>query len=232
MYRGSQSGTSFTPSEGVEWGGGPYYWRVDQINTDGTTTKGRIWSFSVADFITVDDFESYDDIDPAPGEPGVNRIFDVWMDGFGTTTNGALVGNDLPPYAEQTVVHDGAQSLVYRYDNTMNISEATLTLVDRKDWTEEGVTKLVIWFRGLAANSPERMYVALNGDDVVYHPELDATQRGVWTWTEWVIDLQEFADQGVNLANVNTITVGVGTKGSPDAGGQGQMYFDDIRLYR
>jgi len=232
VYRGSQSSTSFTPSEGAEWGGGPYYWRVDQVNTDGTATKGRIWSFSVADYITVDDFESYDDIDPAVGEAGVNRIFDVWVDGFGTTTNGALVGNDFPPYAEQTVVHEGAQSMVYRYDNTMKTSEATLTLVDRKDWTEEGVKKLIIWFRGLAANSPEPMYVVLNGNAVVYHPEPAATQKGVWTWTEWVIDLQEFADQGVNLAGVNSITIGIGTKNSPTAGGQGQMYFDDIRLHR
>ncbi|MBL7188618.1 MAG: LamG domain-containing protein [Phycisphaerae bacterium] len=234
VYRGSRNSTSFTPPEGVEWGGGPYYWRVDQNNTDGTTTKGGIWSFSVADFITVDDFESYDDIDPAPGEPGVNRIFDIWIDGFGTTANGALVGNDLPPYAEQTVVHDGAQSLIYRYDNNMKTSEATLTLVDRKDWTEEGVTKLLLWFRGLSANSPERMYVALNGNAVVYHPEPAATQKGVWTWTEWVIDLQEFANQGVDLANVNTITIGVGTKnpGAPGPGGTGMMYFDDIQLNR
>jgi len=232
IYRGSQNAASYTPSEGIEWGGGPYYWRVDQVNNDGTITKGIIWSFSVADYITVDDFESYDDVDPAPGEPGINRIFDIWIDGFGTTTNGALVGNDFPPYAEQTVVHDGAQSMVYRYDNNTKISEATLTLTDRKDWTEEGVTKLLIWFRGLAANSPERMYVALNGNAVVYHPEADATQRGVWTWTEWVIDLQEFAGQGVDLANVNTFTIGIGTKGSPAAGGTGEMYFDDIRLYR
>jgi len=41
------------------------------------------------------------------------------MDGFGTTTNGALVGNDLPPYAEQTIVHGGAQSLGYSYDNNL-----------------------------------------------------------------------------------------------------------------
>jgi hypothetical protein len=65
----------------------------------------------------------------------------------------------------------------------------------------------------------------------VYHEDPAATQSG--GWHEWVIDLQAFADQGVNLANVNTITIGFGTKGSPVAdGGTGTMYFDDIRLYR
>jgi len=36
----------------------------------------------------------------------------------------------------------------------------------------------------------------------------------------------------VNLAAVNTITIGFGTKNSPASGGTGTMYFDDIRLYR
>ena len=35
-----------------------------------------------------------------------------------------------------------------------------------------------------------------------------------------------------NLANVNTIAIGFGTKNAPAAGGPGTMYFDDIRLIR
>ncbi|MFH1718223.1 MAG: hypothetical protein ABIF19_12795 [Planctomycetota bacterium] len=204
-----------------------YYWRVDAVYNAGPV-KGLVWSFTTADFITVDDFESYNDIDPP--DPASNRIFDKWIDGFGTTNNGALVGNDLPPYAEQTTVHGGAQSMPYAYDNNLKTSEATLTLVSGRDWTEEGVGKLSLWFRGAAANSAERMYVALNGTAVVYHDDPAVTNKGVWT--QWVIDLQAFADQGVNLANVNTITIGLGTKNSPVAGGTGTMFFDDIRLYR
>ncbi|MFH1718641.1 MAG: hypothetical protein ABIF19_14900, partial [Planctomycetota bacterium] len=159
-----------------------------------------------------------------------NRIFDKWIDGFGTTDNGALVGNDLPPYAEQTIVHSGGQSLIYRYDNNLKTSEATLTLVSPRDWTAEGVAKLSLWLRGASANSAERMYVALNGSTVVYHDDAAATKTG--RWTEWVIDLQAFGDQGVALTNINTITIGIGTKNSPAASGIGTMYFDDIRLYR
>jgi hypothetical protein len=40
-----------------------------------------------------------------------------------------------------------------------------------------------------------------------------------------------FADQGVNLANVNTIALGLGNKKTLQAGGSGTIYFDDIRLY-
>ncbi|MBL7188979.1 MAG: hypothetical protein ISS70_21845, partial [Phycisphaerae bacterium] len=191
---------SYEPG-GLAWNSG-YAWRVDEVYPNGTF-KGLVWTFTTADFILVDDFESYDDIDPLPGEPGINRIFDKWVDGFGTTTNGALVGNDLPPYAETTIVHGGAQSLVYRYDNNLKTSEATLTLVYPRDWSEQGVTKLSLWFRGASGNAADRMFVAL-GNAVVYHDDASATQ--LTGWNKWVIELQEFA--GVNLTNVNTITIG------------------------
>jgi len=204
-----------------------YYWRVDAVYNTGPV-KGLVWSFTTADFLLVDDFESYNDIDPP--DAASNRIFDKWIDGFGTADNSALVGNDLPPYAEQTIVHGGAQAMIYRYDNNLKTSEATLTLVQPRDWTAEGVGKLSLWFRGGRTNAAERMYVALNGNAVAYNDNPAATQTA--TWTRWVIDLQVFADQGVNLTNVNTITIGIGTKGSPAASGTGTMYFDDIRLYR
>jgi hypothetical protein len=67
---------------------------------------------------------------------------------------------------------------------------------------------------------------------VVYHDDASVTQMG--GWNNWTIELQDFADQGAALANVNTITIGFGTKtpGAPGPGGAGTMYFDDIRLYR
>ncbi len=200
------------------------YWRVDEVYPT-ETVKGIVWSLTTADFILVDDFESYNDTDPP--DPNSNRIFDKWIDGFGTTDNGALVGNDLPPYAEQSIVHGGAQSMIYFYDNNLKTSEATLTLVYPRDWTEEGVAKLSLWFRGASANAADRMFVAL-GSAVVYHDDASATQ--IAGWNEWVIDLTAFA--GVDLTNVNALTIGVGTKGSPAAGGAGTMYFDDIRLVR
>jgi len=206
-----------------------YYWRIDEVNDAhaGSPWIGNLWSFTTGDFLVVDDFESYDDVDPIPGEPGINRIFDKWIDGFGTLTNGAVVGNPLPPYAETTIVHGGAQSMNYAYDNANKTSEATLTLVYPRDWTEEGVTKLSLWFRGASGNAADRIFVAL-GNAVVYHDDASATQ--LTGWNEWVIDLTEFA--GVDLTNVNSITIGIGTRGTLAAGGTGTMYFDDIRLLR
>jgi len=85
---------------------------------------------------------------------------------------------------------------------------------------------LTIWFRGNSDNAAETLYVALNGSAVVSHDNPDAAQ--IEDWTRWNIDLQAF---GVNLANVNTIALGLGNKNNPQAGGSGTMYFDDIRLY-
>ena len=67
------------------------------------------------------------------------------------------------------------------------------------------------------------------GSAVVNHDNPNAAQ--INEWTEWNIDLQAFADQGVNLANVSSITLGLGNRSNPVAGGAGMMYFDDIRLY-
>jgi len=115
------------------------------------------------------------------------------------------------------------------YDNAVGKSEATLTLTSTRDWTVNGVNKLTIWFRGASSNAAEPLYVALNGSAVVNHANPDAATRT--SWTEWNIDLQAFADQGVNLANVTSITLGLGNRSNPVAGGSGMMYFDDIRLY-
>ena len=116
------------------------------------------------------------------------------------------------------------------YDNSVGYSEATMTLTYPRDWTEKGVNTLTIWFRGDSANAAETLYVALNGSAVVNHDNPDAAQ--ITTWTQWNIDLQAFADQGVNLANVNTIAIGFGNRNNPQVGGAGKMYFDDIQLRR
>jgi hypothetical protein len=206
-----------------------YYWRIDEVNSTNPDSPwtGEMWSFTTAALPVVDDFENYNDIDPA--EPLSNNIFYTWIDGFDNpATNGALVGNEFPPYAEQNIVHGGNQSMPYFYDNAVGISEATKTLVYPKDWIADGANTLTLWFIGDPANAAEQMYVALNGTAVVANDNPDAAQ--IATWTPWTIDLQAFADQGVDLTNVDSITIGFGDKANPQAGGSGTVLFDDIIL--
>jgi hypothetical protein len=242
-YKGSRElgSEGYDPGK-LDWNT-TYFWRIDQVddlNPDSPWT-GNIWSFTTADFIIVDDFELYNDFDPS--DPEGNRIFMTWKDGlgYGTPTappyfagngSGAIIGHAEPPFAEQEIVHGGRQSMPYEYNNAggLKYSEAEMTLEYPRDWTENSIDKLVIWFRGNSDNSAEPMYVVLNGFALIYHDDSNATQ--IDSWTQWTIDLQKFVELGVDLTNVSTIAIGIGNKSNPQSGGSGLMFFDDIRLYK
>lgn len=226
-YKGSQTLGDESYDPGLLELGTMYYWRVDEVY-NGNPAKGPVWSFTTSNFLTIDDFESYNDLNE--DEPASNRIYLAWVDGYDNpTVNGSVVGHANPPIAEQTFVHSGNQSMPMAYDNTVGKSEATLTLTSNRDWTANGVNTLIIWFRGEPSNAAETLYVALNGNAVVNHDNPDAAL--INSWTQWNIDLQAFADQGMNLSNVSSITLGFGNRSNPVAGGAGIVFFDDIRLY-
>jgi hypothetical protein len=132
--------------------GKTYFWRVDEVNDVETPAlwEGPIWEFTTIGSLVVDDFEGYTDND-AENE----AIWQHWIDGFGVPANGSQVGNLLPPYAEQTIVHGGSQSMPLTYKNTGGVmnSEATLTLSEQKNWTIRGIGELSLWFRGYPASA-------------------------------------------------------------------------------
>ncbi len=227
-----------------------YYWRIDEVNDTNPDSPwiGSIWSFTTANFPVVDDFEDYD--------VGNNEIWWAWKDGLGYAAHdsepaypgngtGSAVGDETTAsYTEEFIVHGGLQSMPLAYDNNKegysNYSEVELTLsttrdLRPRDWTEEGVVTLTIWFRGRLDNDAEPLYVAISNSTgesaIVIHDDPAAAQIEVWT--QWVIPLQSFADQGVVLTDVDKIAIGLGTQGNlTTPGGAGKMYFDDIRLDR
>ncbi|MHC4565911.1 MAG: LamG domain-containing protein, partial [Planctomycetota bacterium] len=144
VYRGQQAGTTYTPAEPFEWGQ-DYFWRIDELNTDGTISRGGVRAIMVSDFRLIDDFESYTDNDTDN-----EAIWQHWIDGFDIPTNGSQVGYVLPPYAEQTIVNGGSQSMPFSYDNTAGVtnSQAELAVTSPRDWAAHGVRILSLWFRG------------------------------------------------------------------------------------
>jgi hypothetical protein len=160
IYRGRQNITSYSPTESLDWGTGPYYWRIDEYNTDGTISSGNVWSFTVADHLIVDDFEDYNSED--------NQIWFTWHDGLGygapgvppyyagNGTGSAVGDENTSSYTEETIIHGGSQSMPLFYDNNKqgywNYSEAEMTLSTRRDWTQYDVGELSIWFRGYPAS--------------------------------------------------------------------------------
>jgi hypothetical protein len=427
IYRGRISESGYILPETLEWGQ-TYYWRVDEIEADDKVNAGPVWSFTVADYLLVDDFEDYNDVD--------NPIWLSWRDGLGYGTpddsnsyagngTGSLVGMDETLMPEPMVVHNDEQSMPFSYDNNKEgyakYSEVEKSLTYPRDWTEQDVAELSLWFIGfppyvgsfseepagtytmtasgtdiwdasdqfhfaykeasgdatiqaqvlsvghtddwakagvmirdsldpnsahamvaitpangiwygsrmmagesstsikdpnvaapqwvklerssgglvrayysadgstwtqlgldavimkmpiyvglaltshnpdatceasfanvsfpdtnvdpqwidqdvgISANVPEPMYVAVANSTgtpaVVYHDDPNATV--IDTWTEWTIPLQSFADQGIDLTDVDRIAIGIGTKDNMTIpGGSGKMFFDDIRLYR
>ncbi|MCU0916153.1 MAG: discoidin domain-containing protein, partial [Planctomycetes bacterium] len=78
------------------------------------------------------------------------------------------------------------------------------------------------------ANDPAPLYVVVEDKagkkQTVIHP--DPAAAATAAWTEWRIPLSDLAT--VNLAAVKKLTLGVGDKASPKAGGGGILYIDDI----
>ncbi|MHC4631569.1 MAG: LamG-like jellyroll fold domain-containing protein, partial [Planctomycetota bacterium] len=201
-----------------------YYWKINEVNMAETPTtwEGDLWNFATREFLVVDDFESYNDLDPT--DPESRRIFNVWKDGYEVPTNGSLVGYESPPFCEQTIVHGGDQSMPLFYDNAGGAaySEAELSLSPAQDWTKSGIRSLVLYFHGDAGNTGGQLYVKINNAKILFDGSPAAISRPFWT--QWNIDL---AAAGTNLAAVNTLSIGI-----DGAGVQGVLYVDDIRLYR
>lgn len=223
---GTVADHSFTPSLDLAQ---TYYWKVNEVNQAATTRtwEGKVWSFTTAAYLVIDDVEGYTN---AEG----HRVFDTWIDGWGTNTNGAQVGNTMAPFTEWTIVHGGSQSMPLMYSNmsaTVN-SEATRTFAPVQDWTRCGVKALALYFSGLDSNTTAvSLWVILTDQTgksakVTFGSVAGATAAlASPAWTEWKIPLSEFG--GVDLTKIESLTLGLG-----NGTGAGTLYFDDIRLTR
>jgi hypothetical protein len=205
--------------------GQSYFWKVVEVNDTQTpkSWEGDVWSFATANWIVVEDFESYNDDLKAK-----TTIFDTWIDGYaeGFKSNGSTVGKDAAlngTFGETQIVHGGKQSMPLSYNNAGGIatSEATRTFASAQDWTKHGITTLVLYFYGDPANAAGQVYVKLDGTKVVYSANANALKTPYWT--QWNIDL---ASAGANLKSVAKLAIGV------EGNGKGILYVDDIRLYR
>ncbi len=197
--------------------GTTYYWKVNEVNEAATPSvwEGAVWSFSTLPYVTVEDFEVYDD-DIESG----TAIFQTWIDGWENGT-GSIVGYFDPPFAERAIVRSGKQSMPLAYDNSdVANAEAVRTFEASQDWTTNGIQTLSLYFRGTAGNTGQ-LYVKIDGTKVPY--DGDAADIAKTLWQPWNIDLSSV---GGNLRSVDELTVGI-----EGAGATGMVYIDDIRLY-
>ncbi|MFC1765475.1 LamG domain-containing protein [Planctomycetota bacterium] len=240
IYRGVQNVSTYVPPETFTLGQ-TYYWRVDQRFSGPTIVKGDVWRFAIADFQVIDDFESYTDI-PA------NAVFVTWVDGHGYDTpwpgmegNGsqATVGHWEKPYAEEVIVHSGGQSMPLYFDNQeMPCYSETQRRFDQPalDLASHGVRYLMVHFRGHPDNevaATDRLYLTLidaagTEANVIYEGTDEVLQST--QWQRWSIFLQPISGQGLDVHHVVSITLGIGDRVTPQAGGTGLIFVDDILL--
>jgi len=216
--------------------GQTYYWRVDEVNEAAVPSVwlGDTWAFRTAGYIVVDDFESYGNISP-------NRPFQTWIDGVGFTepapgntgnNTGAAAGHDIwSPgdhyeglIVETGIVNSGQQSLPLYYDNSgagglLKYSQTDRTFVAPQDWTQSGITKLVVHFYGSPDNTGQ-LYVKINSAKIPYPG--NAADIAAEAWTSWEIDLTSLA---ATARSVSTLSIGI-----DGSGASGLLYIDDVWL--
>jgi hypothetical protein len=234
--QGNQPGTSLSLAGLVEFGGGDYFWRVDEIASDGTVQTGYVWRFTVPAYLIVDDFESYDN------NVG-SRVFEKWIDGYGYTLpeppnpgngTGAAAGHDVwdpdsgYTYLMETGIVKSGQALPMYFDNSISpyYSEVDRTWTAAQNWTVEDVTTLSLWVHGLKSNEATTLYVILQ----------DSANRSVTKTFSDVVSLNEYVELSIPLSEfgdvsptaVKKMVIGIGNRAAPSAGGSGVVFIDDI----
>jgi hypothetical protein len=241
----SCSVTSYDP--GTLELGQTYYWRVDEVN-DPCLWKGRVWKFTVADFIVLDDFEQYDLSD--------NKITYTWYDGPGMPSgqkSGSVVS-----LAKQDPVNGGEQAMKYVYEIDdvyfwvdLSYADACLPLDEIAgftDWTTSfDVRLLTIFFYGQPdndTNDTEQMYLGVHDSSGRYaemrygdHSDTeDMNDLKVEEWQRWDVPLVWFTDNNaavsadIDFSSISSVYLGFGDRFNPVDAGKGTVFFDDLRL--
>jgi len=179
-----------------------YSWRIDEVNQAASPSlwPGDVWQFSTAEYLVVDDFESYTNDSP-------NRLFQTWMDGVGYSADeflpgtrpngtGSAVGHDIwtagPHYgktiAETAILHGGRQSMPLYYDNTgFACSEAERSWITPQNWTPFRADTLTLYFRGVPTGflelSPTHIVMNGTGTDI-----FDTADQGRFVYKQLVGD--------------------------------------------
>jgi hypothetical protein len=248
-YRGTVSDAVYPLSRLMEKGPNPpgaswtltpgttYYWRIDEVN--GTTVwTGNVWSFNPATYVNIDDFETSQSTDDVNAN---------WPNGYHPTgcIDPTIIGN-----SGRILVRDSSGKYMrysYYHDSAgMSFSEA------KRPYSGSGTSftgsgffaptpkALRIDYRGTATNAADpvydRMYVAIEDTahnvSVYQNPDGNAAQVG--NWTSWYTALKDINVIGnTNLEAISGFAIGFGARcdNYTFGGGDGNVMFDNIRLY-
>jgi hypothetical protein len=245
QYRGQQTGTTYSLTNLIGYctlvPGTTYYWCVDEVNTSNPLSpwKGPLWSFTPADYVSIDDFEDY---------KSVNDVTVNWSSGYEIPACGYGYGCSQIGFVRigtnkymQYTYHDDGEEPHYMYFSEARRDQSSA------NWTGSGVLAdtprvLQIEYRGAASNAVDptydRMYVAVEDSSgnvgIIQNPDPDAAL--VADWTKWFIILTDFNSfpnsVQLKLSEVDDFYIGFGVRCNYYMpGGDGNVMFDNIRLY-
>jgi hypothetical protein len=240
IYRGAQTGATYNLTNLTTNWYGPlvpdinYYWRIDEVN-GATTWKGPVWSVTTTEYITIDDFDGYNHTDEL--QANWQTAYDTNCGSTVGSGGRSLVWDTAGKYMKFTYINDGSREWLF--------SETKRSYSGGTSFTGGGVISpshkaLRIDYRGTALNAAhpiyDRMYVAIEdtaGNVSVYdNPDANAAQ--VSSWTSWYSKLTDINAVGnTNLEAISGFAIGFGVRCNAfePGGGDGNVMFDNIRLY-
>jgi len=106
---------------------------------------------------------------------------------------------------------------------TAEFSSVTITPTVTGPWQSQDI--------GIQSNVAEQLYVALqdSANNIAVVKNTNAAATTLTTYTQWDILLTNFT--GVNPQAIKKLSIGVGDRANPKAGGSGTLYIDDIGIY-
>ncbi len=201
-----------------------YYWR---INEQPTAISGLVWKFTVSSFLVMEDFESYTDS---------SNLQSTWIP----------EGDAVPSFIYLSKLltggraHLGSQSMRNNYYNTVGDGYCGAYIdfgAGLQDLTANGLAAISLYFSGKTTNTitaNDALYITLEDNDsnvATVYRDGDVNDVKLTTWQEWAVASQDFVDinADLNLTEIKKISIGIGKGG---VGGSGDVYFDDVRLYK
>jgi hypothetical protein len=146
--------------------------------------------------------------EPIGADPNTPNTVDV------TLPNSVYIGLAVCSHVDDTL----AAATFYGAETTGNVTGDNWTIAAVGD-TEQAE----------GGNTIDKLYIALEDNSGhrhdVYAPVITAVGWG--DWYEWIIPQSEFTSNGVNMASVKKIIVGVGDPDDP-MNGSGMIFIDDI----
>lgn len=216
-YQGRQTPTTFDP--GLLEYGKTYYWRVDEVNLP-DIWEGNIWSFTVINYVPVDDFEYTDNA----------ALQAVWT----------AAGNAQRTLNSDTVCQGtGAMNLDFNNTNAPYYSAAKRTYASPwLDLESDNIRSLSLSVAGDEANDNilVPLYIELK-DSANRTARVDVAQidPNVPDCAVYDVDLAGFRTApnptDFDLAQVAEFSIGVGDGVNPGQTIAGDLYIDDIRKY-